>query len=495
MSITEGTQPAAVTWTGAWTTNQTTSSFTPESGALLVALVAGDGNTNSAITDAVSDSLGGTWTLLKRQNAVTATLGGVASVWCRDSPGASLTVSAKNNNELGAGSTGGQLVVRTLIGAKAAASQNGATGGASPSTGAVQVSVAAGTGGRIYGAAFNYDNSTAMSALANTSVINAFADSTNGDDWEAFKSSADTSGTATYGYSTSHNGMIAAAEILAAPAGGGAAPAAPGRTWLRRFHHRQALAAVPLASQDVSATAEVATSTVIALAAVVAVTANAGVATVGVVAPQPSVAVTATAGVAAVSVVAPAPTTAVTANAGVATVGVVALAPSTAVTTTAGVAITGVVATAPTTAVTATAGVAVVGAVAPAASAAITATAGVAITGVVAPAPTTAVTVNAGVAIIGAVAPQPTVNTSGSTNAPAAVAPVQVAALAPVAAGGALPAAAASTAVALAPSVQLTARAAVAVIGVVAPPVPASLVVARSTPTVTDPRDGTSGVT
>src|SRR5262249_34555716 len=39
----EGTQPAALTWTGAWTAAQTTASFTPESGALLVALVSGDG--------------------------------------------------------------------------------------------------------------------------------------------------------------------------------------------------------------------------------------------------------------------------------------------------------------------------------------------------------------------------------------------------------------------------------------------------------------------
>lgn len=242
MPITEGTQPAVLQWTGAWTTNQTTASFTPESGALLVALVSGDGAANSPITGAVTDSLGGTWTLLKRQNAGTATLGGLAEVWCRDSPGTALTVSVKNNNELGAGSTGGQLVVRTLIGALAAASQTGATGGASPSTGAVQVSVAAGTGNRVYGAAFNYDTSTAMSALANTTVISAFADTTNGDDWEAFKSSADTAGTATYGYSTSHNGMIAAAEILAAAGGGGGPTAQPqpgSNVHRNRFYRRQ----------------------------------------------------------------------------------------------------------------------------------------------------------------------------------------------------------------------------------------------------------------
>src|SRR5262249_10455113 len=37
-------RPAVLTWSGTWTTAQTTASFTPEAGALLVALVSGDGN-------------------------------------------------------------------------------------------------------------------------------------------------------------------------------------------------------------------------------------------------------------------------------------------------------------------------------------------------------------------------------------------------------------------------------------------------------------------
>jgi hypothetical protein len=216
MAITEGTQPAAVQWAGVWTTAQTTASFTPESGALLVALVAGDGNASVTSTVTISDSLSGTWTPLKLQNtAVTGVVGGLAAVYCRDSPGTAMTVSATGT---GGVSTfpGGQLVVRTLIGALATASQNGATGGATTQGTAVQVSVAAGTGNMIYGAAFNFDTGTVMTFLANTATVSQFADSTNGDTWEAFKSSAGTAGTATYGYSTTHNGMIAAAEIKAA---------------------------------------------------------------------------------------------------------------------------------------------------------------------------------------------------------------------------------------------------------------------------------------
>src|SRR5262249_61262122 len=130
---------------------------------------------------------------------------GPAEVGGRNPRGPSLPVRATGDATPVAG---GQLAARTLIGARAAAAQAGATAGATLQSAAVQVSVAAGTGGRIYGAAFNFDTSTAMAALANTAVINAFADTTNGDDWEAFKSSADTAGTATYGDSTSHNGMI-----------------------------------------------------------------------------------------------------------------------------------------------------------------------------------------------------------------------------------------------------------------------------------------------
>lgn len=215
MSITEGTQPVAKTWTGAWTTAQTTAAFTPEAGALLVAIVSADGDqTTGAVTASITDSLSGTWTLLKRQNTTSANVGGTAEIWCRDSPNTSMTVSATGS---GHPAGGGQLTVRTLIGALATASQNGATAGATSDPAAArQISVAAGTGNAIYGAAFNWDASTAMTVLANTTAVTAFVDSVQGDNWAAFKSAADTAGTATYGYSTSVRGMIAAVEIKAA---------------------------------------------------------------------------------------------------------------------------------------------------------------------------------------------------------------------------------------------------------------------------------------
>lgn len=239
MSITEGTQPAVLTWTGAWTTNQTTASFTPESGALLVALVsAASVSSGTAATAAVTDSLSGTWTLLLRTNSQGVNIFGTAEVWCRDSPNAAMTVSV--HQSAGASGTGGQMTVRTLIGAQATANQPGATGtksNDSPAT--VQASVAAGTGNKIYGATMNWDTSTAMTVLGNTTAIAAVVDSTNGDNWASFKSTGDTAGTATYGYSTSVRAQFSAVEIKASAATGG------GPAWVNTWPP------VPLPSQAV----------------------------------------------------------------------------------------------------------------------------------------------------------------------------------------------------------------------------------------------------
>jgi hypothetical protein len=237
MAITEGTQPAAVTWMDAWTgAGKSTAAFVPEAGALLVALVSGNGDPFTPCTGTVSDSLGGTWTLLKRQNGANSSVGGCAEIWCADSPGASLTVKVVGDANT---RTGGQLTVRTLIGAKPRAQQTGASNGALLDTGLIQISIAAGTGNKIYGAAFNWTNSTAMTVLGNTTAVTAFADSTNLDNWAAYKSTGDTAGTATYGYSDFIAGQIAGVEILADVAAGGILTARPGRRWRQRFRHRQ----------------------------------------------------------------------------------------------------------------------------------------------------------------------------------------------------------------------------------------------------------------
>lgn len=218
MAITEGTQPAPTQPTG---TTTTTGAFTPEPGALLVALVAANGLSGIATTASVTDSLGGTWTLLKRTNAFNGSapfLGGTAEVWCRDSPGTSMTVTAS-----GWSANGGDLTVRTLIGALPAAQQTGATAGTGATGVAPTVTLTpTRIGSRVYGAALDYTTNASLVVNANTTSIDQFVDSTNGDTWATFKASADTSSlsSTTYGYTNANAEYnIAAVEILAAPVG------------------------------------------------------------------------------------------------------------------------------------------------------------------------------------------------------------------------------------------------------------------------------------
>jgi hypothetical protein len=223
VAITEDTanQPAAVHAGG---TSGTTGSFTPPASRLLVALVAVDGNSGTATTVTMSDTASGVWSLLRRTNSSVAGLGGSAEVWIRDcitSPGA-ITVTASWAG--GGGAVGGNVVVRTLIGAAPVASQTGATGGASGTPGTVAASVTPNTlGSRIYGAALDYTSAITMTVNANTTSIDQFVDTTNGDTWAVFKASADTASLSatSFGYSTSASFNLAAAEVLPTAGGGG----------------------------------------------------------------------------------------------------------------------------------------------------------------------------------------------------------------------------------------------------------------------------------
>jgi hypothetical protein len=238
VAITEGTQPTPVHATGL---SATTASFTPEANTLLVALVAADGLSTVALSTAVSDSLSGSWTLLKRQNTITG-VGGAAEVWIRDigaSP-ASMTVTANWNNA--AGTNGGNLTVRTLIGALPVAQQTGATGGNGGSSVAPTCSLTpTQIGSRIYGAALDYTTNATLTANANTTSIDQFPDATNGDTWATFQASGDTSSlsSTSYGYTNANAAYnVAAAEILAAATAGDApqpivAPPVINRPWLR----------------------------------------------------------------------------------------------------------------------------------------------------------------------------------------------------------------------------------------------------------------------
>jgi hypothetical protein len=259
VAISEDTanQPVAVHPTG---TTATTASFTPSAGSLLVALVAVDGNTSGATTVTLSDSQTATWTLLKRVNAFSATniLGGSAEVWCRDASGGALTVTAS-----GWAASGGNLTVRTLLGAAATASQTGATGASTTGASVPPTAILTPTtiGSWVYGACLDYTTNATLTANASSTLIDQFVDATNGDTWATFKGSAATSvlSSTTYGF-TNVNAQynVAAAEIL--PAAGAAASIPrtpvqqqgrdPGKSWWvqrdRRNAHLVATPANPL---------------------------------------------------------------------------------------------------------------------------------------------------------------------------------------------------------------------------------------------------------
>lgn len=229
MPITEGTQPSPVQVTGGATTG-TTASFTPEPGALLILLVAADGaNVTSATTVVVTDSLGGTWTLRKRQNTFVQgppDIGGTAEVWIRDSPGTSLTVTGTWTSTNGG--PDGVIVVRTLLGALPTAQQNGATGGSGGTSVPPSVTLTpTQIGSRIYGSGLRWVDNATLTPNSDTVDINQFNDASTGDTWTTFKSNADTTSltSTAYGYTNANNEYnFAAVEILTA-AGSDALPA------------------------------------------------------------------------------------------------------------------------------------------------------------------------------------------------------------------------------------------------------------------------------
>lgn len=118
------------------------------------------------------------------------------------------------------GSTANGMVLRVFVltGAKAVAQQAGGSAQALISGGTMQLSVTTTqAGSRVYGAA-SYGNTTAPTALANTTGVDAVADSGNTATYATFKAAATTGtpGATTYGYSApaASTGPMAELEIL-----------------------------------------------------------------------------------------------------------------------------------------------------------------------------------------------------------------------------------------------------------------------------------------
>jgi hypothetical protein len=200
-------------------TTATTASFSPQAGTLLVALIGALGPNFATTTVTVTDSLSGKWSLLKRQNTNTTGIGGSSEIWYRylDTAPGSLTVNAVWTPN---GDPGGNLVVRSLLGAATPSGAAGGTGGASVAPTATLTPIQLGSW--VYGACVDWTTNPVMVANANTTIIDQFNDTTNGDTYAIFKGAASTASlvSTAYGFTNANAGFnTAAVEIL--PAGSG----------------------------------------------------------------------------------------------------------------------------------------------------------------------------------------------------------------------------------------------------------------------------------
>lgn len=207
MAIAEGTQPVPVTST---TNVATTAAFTPPSNCTLVAVCAiGNSTGTGTVTGAVTDSLGGVWTLAKRQNV--AQTG--AEVWTRPVVGAGASMTVTLTGAPTANGKGTQLTVRSLTGNGLAV---GASAGASGASAQVNITPQA-IGSYLVCAVADSDTSHTLTILAADTTFLLTQDATNGETYASCKQTALTSVlTATaIGFSgtTGASTQVAAVEI------------------------------------------------------------------------------------------------------------------------------------------------------------------------------------------------------------------------------------------------------------------------------------------
>jgi hypothetical protein len=214
--VEDASAPAAATNS---TTTVTTAPFTPVAGSLLVAVACGGGGT-AVQTVPVTDSLGSTWTLLKRAN--TNNFAGETEIWVMDagpSP-ASRTVTATITGSDGIGVA---LCVKVLTGAKPAATCLGGFTVVNSTT-AYTISITTTTAGSL--ACAGLVDSTASGALTGpngiTTAWQSVSDTGAGHKYAQFRATSltGTPGATVIGFTNTaaNNQAIVAVEILAATA-------------------------------------------------------------------------------------------------------------------------------------------------------------------------------------------------------------------------------------------------------------------------------------
>lgn len=219
MAISESaTGPAVVSTMTA--TTLTTASYTPAAQGLIVAMVATDGVSGTAVTTSVTDSGSHTWTLLARSNNAVSN-GGCAEVWCLWTGANGIGSITTTATQSGGTANGMRLSIRVLLGTGTDVGQNGATGttGGSNVTPTVTITTTV-PGSYVYGTAVDFSTNASQTMNANTTLIGQTGDATNLKEYISFKASAATGtpGSTTFGFtnaSAAYN--IAVAEILPAP--------------------------------------------------------------------------------------------------------------------------------------------------------------------------------------------------------------------------------------------------------------------------------------
>ncbi len=195
------------TSTANFSTTRTSGAFTPQAKAsiFVVVALADDGSTPSAT---VTDNHGNTYALLKASAVANTNLVGVYWYYYVSSPG-STTISVQATNS----SPTGMFEILNYLGTSPTQTGN-SVAVARTTAGTIQGSLTVGSGNIAVGGGSNWSSAAALSALANSTVAGHYEST--GDSYSSFTST--TTGTNTYGYSTSTVGSFVAVEIQAAPA-------------------------------------------------------------------------------------------------------------------------------------------------------------------------------------------------------------------------------------------------------------------------------------
>lgn len=197
------------TSTGNFSTTRTSGSFSPQANSAIFVVLGFADNGGGTPAATVTDNHSNTYTLLKASAASAANLIGIYWCYYSSAPG-STTVSAHATAN---SSNGGMFEVLNYLGVSP--TQTGNTVSVTRTTaGVLQGSLTVASGNIVIGGGTDWASSNALTTLANSTSAGGFQDTSNGDSYNSFTST--TTGTNTYGYSTSTKGGFAAVEVQAA---------------------------------------------------------------------------------------------------------------------------------------------------------------------------------------------------------------------------------------------------------------------------------------